>query len=219
MNNLICGSCTVEKLAAGDMNDYYSSIFNIRNTWSKVGHELRSNKEASIVIRDVLDNTDNFEQLDDHSHYKNFTSVARKHNFLADQMVSVPHPKNKRIVEDRDFTNDDHSSMQHGPKKKNKKCSYVECNSLARKGGVCSSHGSRNICSVPDCTNVIVNNRVCIKHGAKRKNKRCSFLDCNKEAKKGGICYMHGAKRKKCFFPECTNVVVKGGACNKHGRK
>jgi len=105
-------------------------------------------------------------------------------------------------------------------KSKRKGCIAPGCNNMARVGGVCVRHGARQQrCKFSSkCSNIAVNGGVCTKHGAVRKNKKCSVLGCNKEAKKGGICYTHGAKRKKCFIPECNNVVVKGGACNKHGR-
>jgi len=117
-------------------------------------------------------------------------------------------------TEEKSTTDPIRNSSVSLKKSKHKRCSIPGCSKMARVEGVCVSHGARlQKCNYSlECSNVAVNGGVCTKHGAVRKNKKCSVLGCNKEAKKGGTCYTHGAKRKKCFILECKNVAVKGGA-------
>lgn len=77
----------------------------------------------------------------------------------------------------------------------------VECTNYARKGGVCRTHGTKDvkkICSFEGCTNLVGKEGVCITHGATKERKRCNFEICTKQAIKGGVCVTHGAKRKRC---------------------
>ncbi len=130
---------------------------------------------------------------------------------------------------DRVFGNNDTSDSSDSwskntmwnPKRKRVylKCINPNCSKLARPlSTVCVEHGAtQQKCLVPRCNNLVVNNRVCVKHGAKRKkNKKCNFYACMKEAKAGGTCYQHGAKRKTCGDSECKNVAIKKGFCEKH---
>jgi hypothetical protein len=74
-----------------------------------------------------------------------------------------------------------------------KRCSHEGCTNLARKGGVCVTHGA--------------------------KVKRCSFDGCINKAVKGGVCVTHGAKRKQCSHEGYKNGLIKGGVCITHGAK
>ena len=72
-----------------------------------------------------------------------------------------------------------------------KRCSYLNCNNLNRKGGLCVRHGSTK--------------KTCTTHG------------CNKNAVKGGVCIAHGAKRA-CMIMGCDRSLFKEKKCRFHYR-
>ena len=112
----------------------------------------------------------------------------------------------------------------NAPKKKHirTKCSADGCTNVAKKGGVCVSHGAkRKTCSHEACTNIALTGEVCMRHGGTVKIKICRHEGCSNNAQNGGVCISHGAKqtRKICSHEGCTNIVQKTGICRTHGAK
>jgi hypothetical protein len=106
----------------------------------------------------------------------------------------------------------------HGAKVMRKRCSFEGCANIAKKGGVCITHGSMvKRCSFEGCTRYSQKGGVCRTHGAKVEVKRCGHEGCDNKVVKGGVCVTHGAKRKRCSSEGCTNQFVKGGVCFTHG--
>ena len=60
----------------------------------------------------------------------------------------------------------------------------------------------------------------CVVHGG-TPVKKCSFEDCQNNAKQGGKCKKHGANCtiKRCNFSKCNKFAQRGGACVKHGKE
>ena len=97
-----------------------------------------------------------------------------------------------------------------------KNCKRDGCAKLARKGGVCTTHGAtRKRCSQEGCANGAVKGGLCATHGA--RTKRCSNEGCANRARQGGVCVTHGATKKRCSQVGCAKQVRKGGLCFRHG--
>jgi len=73
-------------------------------------------------------------------------------------------------------------------------------------------------CSVEGCKNKAQQGGICITHGGKEIRRRCSAKDCTKLAQKDGVCITHGAKVRRyiCTSEGCTNWRVRGGFCKRH---
>ena len=98
-------------------------------------------------------------------------------------------------------------------KRQRKKCGFVNCSKLAKKGGFCVAHGGGVRCSFNECNKSGLKGGLCVAHGG---GVRCSFNECNKHAQKGGLCVAHGGG-VRCSFNECNRSAQKGGLCIAHG--
>ncbi|CAK4077270.1 unnamed protein product [Aphanomyces euteiches] len=79
-------------------------------------------------------------------------------------------------------------SPQLGPKRRNKKCKSLGCESFARSGGFCTRHGGGRKCKVEGCTTASQTGGFCRVHGG---GSKCKIPNCDQFARVRGLCLPH----------------------------
>jgi hypothetical protein len=103
-----------------------------------------------------------------------------------------------------------------GKKKQNRKlCSVAHCNHIAKRAGVCVSHGAtQKRCSIDECKNCAHRHGLCVRHGGgvPCRVEGCTF---NAFSAREGLCGKHGAT-SACTIEWCISRAMQSGLCNKH---
>lgn len=101
-----------------------------------------------------------------------------------------------------------------------KKCSKEGCENIAKKYGLCISHGGYDKCSFSGCESISVSRGLCLKHGntengTTRYFKRCTVDGCETFAQRGGLCMKHGGVLP-CAVNGCEQRSFRKGYCKSH---